>query len=115
MQAYRFESGGKSMSNEHTPGNLFLRKSTHGINHIYAEGQRKPLASVKAEANAQRLVACWNTHDGLLAAAQYAVRVLAEENAGGTIESKQRMKTAQGLLFKAIEQADPAYYGKVKA
>jgi cellobiose-specific phosphotransferase system component IIA len=48
----------------------------------------------------------------LLAAAKYAVRVIAEERAGGSTESKRLMTQAQSMLFEAISEADPAYYGK---
>jgi hypothetical protein len=46
----------------------------------------------------------------LLHAAKYAVRTIAEERAGGTIESERKMETAQKLLFEAIREADPKYF-----
>jgi hypothetical protein len=48
----------------------------------------------------------------LLAAAKMAVRVIAEERAGGSTESKRLMQQAQAMLFSAISEVDPAYYGK---
>lgn len=47
----------------------------------------------------------------LLSAAKYAVRVLADANAGGNIETAQQMKIAQQKLFNAIKNSDPTYYG----
>lgn len=47
----------------------------------------------------------------LLKAAKFALKVISEFNAGGSIETAQQMKTAQQDLFNAVKKADPKYYG----
>lgn len=47
----------------------------------------------------------------LLEAAKFALKIIAEFNAGGSIETAQQMKTAQQNLFNAVKKSDPKYYG----
>jgi hypothetical protein len=58
-----------------------------------------------------KVIALEKQRDELLDAAKYSVSRLAEFNAGGTIETAQHMKTAQKMLFDAVKNADPGYYG----
>lgn len=50
-------------------------------------------------------------NEQLLDAAKYALKVIAEFNAGGTIETERQMKEAQQKLFSAVRASDPAYCG----
>lgn len=52
--------------------------------------------------------------DKLLGATKYALKVIAEYNAGGTIETQRQMRTAQQQLFNAVKDADPEYFGLKK-
>lgn len=114
-----------------------IQNKREAVVSFYPDSSDSPDAE-KARRDARRIVACVNACEGidtlqleildvkttidgahelikqrdkLLHAAKFAVRVLAEENAGGTLESKRRMRDAQLVLFEAVKAADPAYYG----
>jgi hypothetical protein len=80
--------------------------STETMENMVAEGATLKIRARDNIADAGKL------HAKLLAAAKHAVRVIAEERAGGSTESKRLMQQAQAMLFSAISEADPAYYGK---
>ena len=96
----------------HTPGPWHITADftdeQQSIDYLRIESKDAAIArEILVEADA-RLIA---TVPDLLAAAQYALTVIAEVRAGGTIESETRLKIAQQRLFNVVKAADPAYFG----
>lgn len=74
-----------------------------------AETPRKQL--VWAYDLARQVKELQEQRDQLLDANKYALKVIAEYNAGGAMETPFKMRTAQQKLFDAVRDVDPEYYG----